>query len=152
MKNTHLISKTIAVVFICFFVLSCSSDDDNNSLNLPLQTEVEADLELGTWRITRFIDDGENETSDFAGYNFTFAESGELTATNGTNTFDGSWRITSDGPNINDFELVIVFNLTNDFQDLTDEWDFISVSVNRIELIDDSDDNDPDDFLTFERN
>ncbi|NNM19121.1 MAG: hypothetical protein HKP24_11210 [Croceitalea sp.] len=40
----------------------------------------------------------------------------------------------------------------NDFEDLTDDWDFIQQSSSRMELIDRSDDGEPDDLLTFEKN
>jgi len=46
-------------------------------------------------------------------------------------------------------ELVINFNLTNDFEDLNDDWHFVSQSSTKIELIDISGGTDN---LTFEKN
>ena len=40
----------------------------------------------------------------------------------------------------------------NDFDALTDDWDFISQTSTKIELIDISGGGEPDDVLTFERN
>jgi len=43
-------------------------------------------------------------------------------------------------------------NLTNDFEDLNDDWDFISQSATKVELIDVSGGNGGTDYLTFEKN
>jgi hypothetical protein len=42
--------------------------------------------------------------------------------------------------------------LTNDFEDLNDDWDFISQSANKIELLDVSGGSGETDYLTFEKN
>lgn len=131
------------------FLTSCEDDDDTNN---TIQNAIENNIQSGNWRITKFIDSGIDETSDFSGYNFSFSDAGVLSANNGTNSLEGTWNISSDGIDLNDLELNIVFNLMNDFDDLTDDWDFISQSSTKIELIDISDGGEPDDLLTFERN
>ena len=138
---------------ICISITSCSTDDENDDSNSILQSTVENNTQSGTWRITKFIDSGIDETSDFSGYNFTFNSSGTLNANDGTNNFDGLWNISSsDGTELDDIELNIVFNLMNDFDDLTDDWDFISQTSTKIELIDISGGGEADDYLTFEKN
>jgi len=44
------------------------------------------------------------------------------------------------------------FNVTNNFQDLNDDWDFISQSETKIELIDISGGGGGTDYLTFVKN
>jgi hypothetical protein len=136
---------------------SCSKEDgnsDNNNNNL--QEQVQANVQSGVWRITKFIDSGENETSDFSGYNFTFQSSGVLTASNGSNNYVGTWSITddnsSDDDSEDDLDFNINFNLTNNFEDLNDDWDFISQTSRKIELIDVSGGGGGTDYLTFEKN
>ena len=136
-------------LLICFSNTSCISDDDNNNWNNTLQETIENDTQSGTWRITKFIDSDIDETSDFSGYNFTFNRTGRLNASNGPKSFEGTWNISSEGSDLNDLELNI---LMNPFDDLTDDWDFISQTSTKIELIDISGDAEPDDLLTFERN
>ena len=46
----------------------------------------------------------------------------------------------------------LYFDLTNDFEDLNDDWDFISQSANKIELLDVSGGSGETDYLTFEKN
>jgi len=150
MKTLKLIQSILYSLIIGFLITSCSSDDNDNNI---LQSTIENNTQSGTWKITKFIDSGIDETSDFSGYNFTFNSSGTLNANDGTNNFDGLWNISSsDGTELDDIELNIVFNLMNDFDDLTDDWDFISQTSTKIELIDISGGGEADDYLTFEKN
>jgi len=153
MKKLNLLSTTkYCLLFICFLITSCSSDDDNNDINNTVQNTIENNIQSGTWRITKFIDSGIDQTSDFSGYNYAFNAIGTLGASNGTNNFEGTWNISSDVTDINELELNIIFSLMNDFDDLTDDWDFISQTSTKIELIDISGVGEPDDLLTFEKN
>ena len=140
-------------VFCVFFILSVTSckKDDTSTIEGQIRTNVES----GTWRITKFIDSGTDETSNFTGYNFDFGTSGSVTATNGTNSYTGTWSISdsnSDDDNLSDLDFNLNFNLTNNFQDLNDNWDFISQSETKIELIDVSGGNGGTDYLTFVKN
>ena len=146
---------------LCFSLMSsaCSSDDDDGGLNNNSQqiSQIENIVESGTWRITNFIDSGENETSDFTGYDFLFNSDGSLIATNGTDTLDGTWSITDDSSSSSsdddiDFNIFFPVPDTNDFEDLNDDWDIISSTSSRIELIDISGGNGGTDNLTFEKN
>lgn len=155
MKTKHLTSTLIAIGLSFFAVVSCSNSDDDANSPTTSPTEVQNILQNGTWKITRLIDSAEDETSQFTGYNFTFQNSGVLTASNGNTNYSGTWSIltsSSDDDSLDDLELFINFNLTNDFEDLNDEWDFISKSSTKIELIDISGGNGGTDYLTFERN
>lgn len=152
MKTKKLTSIT-AGIFCLFFVISCSKDDDNPTTNV--QTTIQNNVQSGTWRITKFMDSGTDETNHFTGYNFTFNSSGVLNANNGTSNYDGTWSITDSNSNDNsedDLDFNINFNLTNDFEDLNDDWDFISQTSTKIELIDVSGGGGGTDYLTIEKN
>jgi hypothetical protein len=144
MKSINL---AILGIFSLLLVLSCTKDNINIA-------EVKSNVQTGTWRITKFIDSGKDETNYFTGYNFTFNSSGVLNANNGTNNYNGTWSITDSNSNDdsrNDLDFNIYFNLTNNFLDLNDDWDFISQSSTKIELIDVSGGNGGTDYLTFEK-
>ena len=135
-------------------IVSCSNKNDDTPSNTT-QTTVKTNVQSGTWRITKFIDSGTEETNHFTGFNFTFNSSGVLNANNGTTNYDGSWSITDSNSNDDsqdDLDFNISFNLTNDFEDLNDNWDFISQSTTTIALIDVSGGNGGTDYLTFEKN
>ncbi|TBN01411.1 hypothetical protein EYD45_13485, partial [Hyunsoonleella flava] len=100
-------------------------------------------------------DSGENETSDFTGYNFSFNSDGSLVATNGTDTLTGTWSVTDDSSSSDDdidFNIFFPVPDTNDFEDLNDDWDIISYTSTKIELIDISGGNGGTDNLIFEKN
>ncbi len=153
MKTPHF--KVSWLVFsLAVLVLVACKKDDKDSGNTVLEN-IENNLQSGSWRISKFIDSGTDETHHFAGYNFTFMSSGTLNANNGTNNYDGSWNISDSNSNDDsedDLHFNINFNLTNDFEDLNDDWDLLSQSVDKIELIDISGGNGGTDYLTFEKN
>ena len=140
----------------------CSNDDDGGSLNNNSQqiAQIESTAESGSWRITNFNDSGQNETSDFAGYAFTFNSDGSLIASNGSNSLTGTWSVTDDSNSNDDsssdddidFNIFFPVPESNNFEDLNDDWDITSVSSTRIELIDISGGNGGTDILVFEKN
>ncbi len=136
-------------------LLTFQKGTPNSNCTSQLQSTIQNDVNTGTWRITFFEDSGNNETSNFAGYNFTFNSTGALHADNGSNSYNGTWSITDSNSNddsLNDLDFNIFFNLTNEFEDLNDSWDFISNSATKIELIDISGGGGGTDYLTFEKN
>ena len=150
MTTLKLTQKILYFVSI-FIIVSCSNDDSNNNVQSTIQNNVAS----GTWRITKFIDSGVDETNHFTGYNFTFNTNGVINANNGSNNYNGTWSITDSNSNDdsqNDLDFNINFVLTNDFEDLNDDWDFISQSAIKIELIYISGGNGGTDYLTFEKN
>lgn len=149
------------LVMLSFSLMSttCSSDDDGSPNDNSQQiAQIENTVESGTWRITNFNDSGQNETSDFNGYDFSFNSDGTLVASNGTTTLNGTWSVTDDSNSSSSSDDDIDFNIffpvpdSSDFEDLNDDWDVVSTSSTRIELIDISGGNGGTDMLTFEKN
>ncbi|WP_299115791.1 hypothetical protein [uncultured Winogradskyella sp.] len=150
------------LIMLSFSLMSttCSTDDDDGSPNDNSQQIAQAvsTAQSGTWRITNFNDSGQNETSDFNGYNFSFNSDGTLVATNGSNTVNGTWSVTDDSSSSSsssddiDFNIFFPVPASNNFEDLNDDWDIVSISSTRIELIDISGGNGGTDMLTFEKN
>jgi len=159
MKKTFYLGFAM-LLSLSLMASACSSDDDGDSSsnsNAQQIIAVENTVESGNWRITYFFDTDSDETSDFNGYSFTFSDNGTLTATNGTNTYTGSWSVTdssssSDDDSSDDIDFNISFSSPPDFAELTDDWDIIEYSNTRIELIDISGGNGGTDYLTFEKN
>ncbi len=131
-----------------FLLVSCSSDENNdpNSTDLnSLAQEISEEIVSGSWMIASFIDSGSDETSNFAGYVFTFNQDGSLTATNSSGSIDGSWSVTfdddddssDDSPDdpFDDIDFNIFFASPDDFSELTEDWEIVSRSGSQIELI-----------------
>lgn len=162
------IAKNYFVFFLSLMafivIFSCTNSDDamqptNQVLDEDQETidEVKTNLQSGTWRITTFMEDDIDEADHFFSFNFTFKSDGTLIASNGTDIFEGTWSITDtdssdDDPNDDDLDFNINFNLTNDFEDLNEDWDFVSRSATKIELIHISGGDGGTDLLTFEKN
>ncbi len=155
MKKLKLI-PFLAILFMLNVASTCSNDDNSSSSTSVDPTPVINTANTGTWRITLFNDSGTIETSNFTGYNFTFAASNLLTATNGTNTYSGSWSVTSDDSGddspSNDLDFNIAFASPPNFEELTEDWNIISYSATRIQLIHVSGGGGGTDYLTFEKN
>lgn len=141
-------------------LVSCS-DDDSSSTSNPNgnATAIANNMKSGTWRITNFEEDGNNETNHFNDYDFTFNEDGVLTATDGTNTYTGTWSVTDsdsndddDSSSNDDIDFNIGFSGPGEFADLTDDWDVQSRTGTKITLRDVSGGNGGTDYLTFEKN
>lgn len=150
MKNLSNVFRIMVLSLMAITLGGCV--DDSNSTQNEID-QINEDLASGNWIITEFIDSGEDETSDFSGYLFTFNSSGSLVAAKGSTTYTGNWSITedSDDDSPEDLDFNIYFNLTNQFEDLNDDWDIVSHTSAKIELIDVSGDDGETDYLTFER-
>jgi hypothetical protein len=124
----------------CLFILNiasmCSSDDDSSPTD---PTPVINTVNQGTWRVTSFVDSGNDETNHFTGYNFTFGTSNTLTATNGVNTYTGTWSVMSDDDDDDnpggDLDFNIAFATPADFAELTEDWQIVSYNSNTIALV-----------------
>lgn len=146
--KTNLILILLTVIGMTHH--SCNDEPDTNVDNTL--SRVEGQIQLKSWKITLFSDSGMDETNHFTGFSFTFEKEGKLISEKGTNRFEGSWQITdsnSSDDSPEDLELIIYFNLSNDFEELNEDWNFISTSDNKIELIHISGGNGGTDLLTF---
>lgn len=155
MKKIKLISAFM-FLFIVAIVSSCSDEDDKTVNNSVDPTPVINIVNNGTWRVTLYEDSSVDETSNFTGYNFSFGAGNVLTATNGTNTYLGTWSVTSDNslddsPS-NDLDFNIAFSTPANFAELTEDWNIISYTSTKIQLIHVSGGGGGTDYITFEKN
>ena len=140
-------AKYVLILSSMFLLLiSCRKED------VKQKKDIEKEVSSGTWRISNFVDSGVDETVNFSGYNFTFKDDGTLTASNGSSKFTGTWSVSdsnSHDDNLDDLHFNINFNLTNNFEDLNDDWDIVSHSSSKLELKDVSGGGGGTDLLTF---
>ena len=144
---------------VCFATLSCSDDDKTSEVDNTNVTAVEDAMQTGSWKITSFIEEGNDETAHFTGYNFTFSENGTLRAANGTTTINGTWSVThsddssdDDDSSSHDVDFNIAFANPAEFTELNDDWDILERNGNTLKLIDVSGGNGGTDYLTFTKN
>ena len=144
---------SVVLVLSLSLIVSCSTNEDDSTNTTVEIEQLESTAETGTWRVTNLVDSGQDETSDFNGFVFSFLENGTVTATNGTTIYDGTWSVASDDDDDNDVDFNIFFPVpdSNDFDDLNDDWDIVSYSDTIINLIDIDDETGDTDLLTFEK-
>lgn len=151
--RTRFFQTSLLILSTSIMLLTSCNQDDNSIDPTPsvIQDQVQSG---GTWRITSFIDSGKDETYHFTGYTFTFGSNGILSATNSSTSYQGQWSVTDSNSNDDspgDVDFNIFFSLTNQFEDLNEDWHIISSSDNKIELIHVSGGNGGTDYLTFEK-
>lgn len=160
MKNKSIL-LLIAILSMSLMASTCSSDDDggNGGDNNQQINEWEDTTETGTWKITLYSDDGEDETYHYVDYSFNFGTNGVLTAQKGDETITGTWSITDDSNssddddgNSGDIDFNIFFSAPPRFEELSDDWDIVSITDTKIELTDVSGGNGGTDHLTFTKN
>lgn len=149
--------KTIILLFIyATLAMSCNKDDGDKLPQNTTVSEVKSIAQNGNWRITYFYDSDHEETDHFNGYAFAFNADGALVANNGNTTVSGTWSVTDSNSNdddgsTNDLDFNLFFASPPNFEELSDDWDIISISNSKIELIDVSGGNGGTDLLTFQR-
>ena len=111
----------------------------------------------GTWIVSSYIDDGDDETADFTTFRLDFLEDGILNGTDllssNSNPYVGSWSVTDSNSNddnsLEDLDFNINFAVGNKLDDLSDDWDIISYTDTEIKLIDVSGGGGGTDYLTL---
>jgi hypothetical protein len=103
----------------------------------------------GNWKISQFLDSGNDETGDFNDYVFTFTTGGTVAAVKNGVTTNGTWSINSSST-----KFTINFGPKTDANkplgELTDDWKIITNSNTEIRLTDDN--SSSGEFLSFLKN
>ena len=148
-------SKTLILFIIFGFIfasglVSCKKNKQDDKT----KEEIQSNIQSGSWKISYFVDSGDDHTLNFANYNFDFGSS-SVTASNGSTTISGTWSITDSNSNDDspgDLHFNLFFSGNANFEDLNDDWEILSQSSTKIELRDVSGGNGGTDLLTFTKN
>jgi len=144
MKETK--SLVLAMAILVFGLYACEKDKSTQD---PSDSSTSEIVGQGTWKITLFNDSGNEETQNFAGYNFTFNTNGTIAAVKNTSTVDGIWNT---GVDDSQNKLLLDFGSTVQFSELNEDWVILGQTVSKIRLEHVSGGNGGTDLLTFEIN
>ena len=142
------INKIAGIIIIAILSISsftaCTDDNSNNNNN------IDNIVSEGAWSVSKFNEDGIDHTSYFSGYQFSFADNGTLTATNGSTTMNGTW---SKGTDDSTPKLIITFSVTDGpFEEISEDWEILSSSTSKMELKHVSGGDGSIDLLNFTKN
>ncbi len=114
----------------------------------PDPQELRDILQSGSWFVDQFLDDGDDETTVFSGYDFTFFGNQTILATNGSENVDGIWIVTVTGQELNfEFDMDSPLNGADD-----DEYKALQYSPTSVTFITRNSDGEIEDTLIFKKN
>ncbi|WP_369997143.1 hypothetical protein [Winogradskyella sp.] len=94
--------------------------------------DLEAILIDGLWIVASYTEDADDQTSDYAGYELDFNMDGTVSASNGSNTNNGTWSVFSSGN-----QMTLNFGTDMPFEEFNDDdWDVISVTSTEVVIQD----------------
>ena len=144
MKATNALVFTMAI--LVFGLYACEKD---NSTTDPSNSSTSDIVGQGTWKVTLYNDSGNEETQNFAGYNFTFDSNGTIAAVKNASTVNGTW---STGTDDSQNQLILDFGTAVLFSELNEDWVILEKTASKIRLEHLSGGNGGTDLLTFEKN
>ena len=147
--------RIVLPIMALLLIVACDKNEtDTDVTSADLET-IRSTAASGSWRVSYYYDSDKDETSDYAGYTFTFGNDGVLSATDGTTSLSGAWSVTdsdsNDDDGNDDIDFNIVFTGSELFEELSDDWDIVKYSDSKIELFDVSGGDGTTDYLTFEK-
>ncbi|MBP2831946.1 hypothetical protein J8281_07065 [Aquimarina sp. U1-2] len=158
MKTVSFIIKSVLLsIFIIGFIACSDDDNDDNNNNSGLDESTLLPITnsevSGSWIVTLFRDDDEDETSDFNGLTINFEENGAINITDGSNTVTGTWSINSNNKRIAidlDESTFVLLSNREELEDLEDDrWAIVEKTDTQLHLLEDDDL--PRDRVHFER-
>jgi hypothetical protein len=139
------LSRIFWVLIVAVLVFRCDDDDDSPRIT---SNDVSETMISGNWRVAYYQDRDDDETSNFAGYTFTFTAGGVVIATKNAVDATGAWAAT-DGSN--KVKIVLSFS-GSPLDELSEDWEVISRSSTEIKLRHVSGGDGHIDYLTLQKN
>jgi len=123
----------------------CDNNNDDGDV-----IEIRNIMMGGAWQVASYTENGDDMTQYYSGYSFDFSANHHISATLGETgpSFPGFWRVLRNYEH--KLKVYLNFGEDGELAELTDDWNFVSISPNRLELKDFNDDGSYD-ILVFER-
>lgn len=128
--------RLIFMLCLSIGILSCQKDDNVSPTNDSISSVNELLINQNGLRITELIEEGINKTAQFSLYLFVFNENGTVTATQSSETINGTYLVFRDD---NRTELRMTFPNNSLLFELSDDWYFVSQNAATIRFEDNGD-------------
>lgn len=128
--------RVIFLLCLSIGILSCQKDDNVSPTNDSISSVNDFLRNQNGLRISELIEEGTNKTAQFSPYLFVFNENGTVTATQSSETLNGTYLVFRDD---NITELRMTFPNNTILFELSDDWYFVSQNANTIRFEDNGD-------------
>ena len=133
--------KAVLFSLCALLALSACNKEETVPLSGTPQTSTSQHLDAALrvtdgLRISELVEEGTNETSAFRSYLFRFSSDGSVTASDTEGTINGTYTVFRDDGRT---ELRMDFPTNSDFDELSDDWYFISQDEQSIHFEDGGD-------------
>jgi hypothetical protein len=144
LKTTAMksIQKLPALLLLAVATLAACEDNSSNGNNNVTPA-------AGDWKVAYFFDKQE-ETSNYAGYTFTFGANGSLSATNGTLNWNGTW-LTGYDDSTDKFLIDFDGTVPSALSELEEDWRILTIEDNSMHFEHTSGGNGDTDVLKFSK-
>jgi hypothetical protein len=139
------LTRLFWVLVVGLLAFSCDDDDDSPAIS---PSEVSETMVSGNWRVSYYQDRDDVETSDFAGYSFTFTTGGVAVASKNATDVVGAWSTTDSS---NKVKVILSFP-GSPLDELSEDWEVIQRSSTEVKLRHVSGGDGHTDYLTFSKN
>jgi hypothetical protein len=123
----------ILLLFSMLALVACSKNDDTEKLTRDNLFQITVSAK---WQVNLYANGDDINTDDYTNYKFSFLTSNTVKATNGTNTYNGTWY--SDNTENTQSTLGLILNIQFEtpvaFAVLSRDWDVISADQSTIRL------------------
>ena len=125
--------KNILILIALVIFASCSSEDSKED-QLGKFEGIKLILPQGEWKVGKFIKDEVDQTANFESFVFTFNKDGNVLAQNDLFSENGTWLYVKE----TDLKenLVLTFGQIEPLDEISDDWQIVSIGASKIELID----------------
>ncbi|MCC7466552.1 MAG: hypothetical protein IT261_09795 [Saprospiraceae bacterium] len=132
-------------LFLLLFTGLIACDDNSSSSNNGSGPTPAA----GVWKVSYFFDK-QDETSYYSGFTFEFGANGSLSATNGSQTWSGTWATGFDDSS-NKFLIDFSGAVPSALGELEEDWRIIKMESNQMHFEHTSGGNGDTDVLKFSK-
>ncbi len=144
--NCNTFTVRFFLLFFSVALVACEQDDNPSPADNDLDAVSAFLMNDSGLIISLLTDDDDDETEYFDSYRFVFNSDGRVVATNADEVVNGTYALSRDDERI---ELSLNFPDLQNFDELNDDWYFVSINQNTIRF--DDDDDDDGDILEFEQ-
>lgn len=130
--------------FSAFQLVSCVKNDDNSSGGNNNQVPA-----AGSWKVSFFFDK-QDKTGNYSSYTFEFQSNGSMSASNGSQTWQGTW-LTGFDDSKNKFLIDFNGSVPSTLSELEEDWLIISMDDNNMHFEHTSGGNGDTDVLKFKK-